>query len=194
MKIKILPILLLTILFVSCQSNTVPKPRGYLRIDVPEKKYQQLQGDFPFKFEYPVYAEISKYQGKASDESNTGNWINVDFPDYNAHIYLTYKPVNGNLGRLIEDAHEFVYKHVSKADAITQTEYLNPEKNVYGLLFDIQGNTASSVQFYVTDSTSNFLRGALYFNTEPNVDSLAPLISFFRKDVEYLMETLEWND
>ena len=194
MKIKLALNLLISLIMISCNSNPAPKPRGYFRIDLPEKEFRELKGDYPFSFYYPVYGEINEYRGRHSGNSESDNWINIDFPKYNAHIYLTYKSVEGNLGTLIDDSHEFVYKHVSKADAISQTEYLNPGRSVYGLLFDIHGNTASSMQFYLTDSTSNFLRGAFYFDCEPNADSLAPLIDFFREDVEYLMGSLQWTD
>lgn len=180
-------------LMISACTNPVPRPRGYFRIDVPEKSYTGLPDIYPYSFEYPSYGKISNYAGISSEVENTSNWLNIDFPDFGAHIYLTYKPVKGNLRDLVEDAHSFVHKHISMADAIEQTEYINPELDVYGLLFDFKGNTATPMQFYLTDSTRNFIRGAFYFDCEPNTDSLAPLIDFFRKDVEYLIESWRWN-
>ncbi len=185
--------LLAAIFLVACNSNPVPRPRGFYRIDLPEKNYRDLVDSYPFSFKYPDYGEISKYEGKIEEGENTSNWLNVDFPEFRAHLYLTFKPVKDNLGQLIEDSHAFVYKHISKADAINQVEFISPETSVYGILFDIKGNTASSLQFYVTDSVSNFMRGAFYFDCEPNMDSLAPLISFFKKDIEVLMESFSWK-
>ena len=185
--------IVLVIFFASCNSNHIPKPRGYFRIDTPAKEYRELGKRYPFNFEYPVYAEISKYQGSPEEKESVDNWLNIDFPAYKAHLYLTFKSVEDNLRELIEDSHSFVYKHVGMADAINQTEFMNSDNDVFGVLFDIKGNTASSVQFFLTDSVSSFIRGALYFDCEPNMDSLAPLISFFRKDVEYLMETFTWQ-
>ena len=180
-------------MIAACNSNHIPKPRGYFRIDTPQKEYTDIVEGYPFSFNYPVYAELNKYKATQSQSEYVSNWLNLDFPAFNAHLYITYKPVENNLGALIEDSHEFVYKHVGKADAINQTEFLSPETSVYGVLFDIKGNTASSLQFYVTDSVSGFLRGALYFDCEPNVDSLAPLISFIREDVVHLIETFSWQ-
>ena len=71
--------------------------------------------------------------------------------------------------------------------------YEDKEKSVYGVLYEIKGNAASSVQFYATDSTKHFLRGALYFNTVPNKDSLAPAIQFVEEDIIHLIETLSWK-
>ncbi len=193
MKAKYNIYLVILILITSCNSNHVPKPRGYFRIDTPEKEYRDLAADYPFSFQYPVYAEIRKYQARASEKEDVSNWFNLDFPDFKAQLYITYKPVEQNLRQLIEDSHSFVYKHVGMADAINQTEYKDDQSSVSGVLFDIKGNTASSIQFYLTDSTSSFLRGALYFDCEPNKDSLAPLISFLREDIEYLMETFTWK-
>ncbi len=196
MKNNILICLILTAIgsfLVACQSNPVPKPRGYFRIDLPEKNYRELLQLYPFSFLYPDYGEVSQYKGSIKPGENTDNWLNIDFPILKAHLYLTYKPVKNNLGILIEDSHSFVYKHVSKADAINQIEFVRPEKSVYGVLFDIKGNTATALQFFVTDSVSNFLRGALYFDCEPNRDSLAPLADFFREDIEMLMESFSWK-
>ncbi len=184
---------IILILITACNSSHIPKPRGYFRISTPEKDYIDMEKGYPFSFKYPIYAELNKYQGAQDKDEDVSNWLNLDFPALNAHLYLTFKPVENNLRTLIEDSHAFVYKHVGKADAIHQTEFISPETSVYGVLFDIKGNTASSLQFYVTDSISGFLRGALYFDCEPSVDSLAPLISFIRTDVEYLMETFSWQ-
>ncbi len=195
MKSKTLIYLLLATiacLLVACHSNPVPRPRGYYRIDLPEKHYKNLVQHYPFSFLYPEYAVISKYKGSTIPGENTENWLNIDFPRFRAHLYLTYKPVEESLGKLIEDSHAFVYKHIVKADAINQEEFISPETSVFGVLFDIKGNTATALQFYITDSVSNFLRGALYFDCEPNRDSLAPLVDFLREDIEVLMESFTW--
>jgi gliding motility-associated lipoprotein GldD len=120
-------------------------------------------------------------------------WINIDFPRYKARIHISYKPVNGNIDNLIEDVRTLAYKHTIKADAINEKVFSNPERKVYGILYDIKGNAASSYQFYVTDSVKHFLRGALYFNVHPNKDSLSPAVEFFGKDMRYLIESLEWK-
>jgi gliding motility-associated lipoprotein GldD len=108
-------------------------------------------------------------------------------------IYLTYKPVENDLNTHLEDSREFVYKHTVMADAIEEIRFENDSLNVYGILYELSGNTASAVQFFLTDSTSHFLRGSLYFNVPPNKDSLAPVIDFIRDDIVYLMESFQWK-
>lgn len=120
-------------------------------------------------------------------------WFNIEFPEYRAKIYLSYKEVNGNLNLLVDDAYKLAYKHTVKADAIEESYWENNEKNVFGTVYFIKGNAASSIQFYVTDSIRNYLRGSLYFNAQPDKDSLAPVIDFFSEDVIHLIETLEWK-
>ncbi|HOU01928.1 MAG TPA: gliding motility lipoprotein GldD [Bacteroidales bacterium] len=192
-------ILLLTICLISgCREVTVPKPKGYFRIDLPEKKYRLFDpatayhpGSLPLLFEYPVYGEISF----KSDDIATPGWFNINFPSYRAKIYFTYKDVRGDLAGLIEESYKLdVKNHITKADAINEELITKPEHRVYGILYDLKGSTATAVQFFVTDSTKHFFRGSLYFSSAPNPDSLAPVIDFFRKDVVHLIETLEWQD
>lgn len=175
-------------LICSCRNNTVPRPRGYFRIDLPEKKYTEFDSICPFTFEYPVYSEIRKEPGM-----DQYCWFNIVFPDYKGKLHLSYMEVKNNLRALTDDAHKLAYKHSVKADAIEERLWINDDENVYGIIYLISGDAASSVQFFVTDSLSHYLRGSLYFNTQPNKDSLAPVINFFRKDVVHLIETLKWK-
>jgi gliding motility-associated lipoprotein GldD len=191
-KFGITGLVLLTI-FTACKENYSAKPRAYYRIDLPVKEYVPLQGDYPYRFEIPTYAQIKPYSGNLKNPDTTRYWINIRFPQFRSRIHITYKPVMNNLPKLIEDSHTFAFKHSIKADAINQKEFSNPQNHVYGILFDIKGNTASSLQFYMTDSTRHFLRGALYFDNEPNKDSIAPVNEFLRQDIERLIETLTWN-
>lgn len=181
------------ILFSGCTSNDdlpIPKPKGYLRVDLPQKSYVKYDTICPFTFYYPNYARIEPDEFKNSEPC----WINIYFPSFSAKIHLSYKEVKNNIGNYLEDSRDFVIKHQVKASAINEQVILRNTSKVYGLVYDIEGNTASSIQFYVTDSTTHFLRGALYFNSRPNADSLAPYISFIRKDVFKLLETLEWKN
>ena len=121
-------------------------------------------------------------------------WINVDIPGLNGKIYLSYKVVGrqNNLNKLIDDAFKLTYKHTYKASSIDEEEIRTPNR-VYGLLYDVGGNAASAKQFYVTDSGSHFLRGALYFYAAPNADSLAPVHKFLQEDIWHLVNTLKWK-
>jgi len=176
-------------LTISCSDNYIPKPRGYFRISFPEKEYQQYQSDCNYSFEYPVYARIVPYSGEDAEPC----WINIEFPGYKGSIYLTYKNLNKNLASYAEDIRTLAYKHIIKADDIVEHTFHDPDRDIYGVLYDIQGNTAASLSFFLTDSTDNFLSGSLYFNVVPNKDSLAPVIDFFGQDIIHLIETFSWN-
>jgi len=193
-KIKLTVLLLIFGLF-SCREVNVPKPKGYFRIDLPQKDYVMFNEtgkvkDLPLVFEYPVYGKISD---KVDDRSEPG-WFNIEFPSFKARIYLTYKDIAGDLESLIEQTYTMnVKNHITKADAINEQLINDGENRIFGILYDLKGNTASAVQFYVTDSINHYLRGSLYFESEPDADSLAPVIDFFREDVIHLIETLKWK-
>lgn len=174
---------------LSCSSDYSPKPRGYFRIDFPERSYVTYEDDCPFIFRYPSFARIS------SDESSVAQpcWINIDFPEFNGRLHISYKEVDNNLVEYIEDTRKLAFKHTVMADAIDEHMFINEEKNVYGVLYDIKGNSASALQFFLTDSSRHFFRGALYFNVQPNKDSLAPVIDYFREDIEHFIETFAWK-
>ena len=179
---------MLCVLLMCIRVSYVPKPRGYFRIDFPEKSYANYEGKCPFSFELPAYTKVELIRSESYDSC----WFNVSFPRHNAKVHFTYLPVHNNLELYLEDAYVFAFKHEVKANAISRTQYHNPDSRVSGLLYDIKGNVASNLQFYATDSTNHFLRGALYFEVKPNQDSLAPVIDFIKADVVHLLETLEW--
>jgi gliding motility-associated lipoprotein GldD len=175
--------------FNTCKENYTPKPPGYIKVDYPEKKYKMYDLNPAFRFEYPEYAVITR---DLSSKAREG-WLNVNIPSLNGIIYLNYRKINNNLAAYIEDSRVMVYKHTIKAESIDESVITKPSQRVYGIFYDLRGNTASSIQFFVTDSLKHFLRGSLYFNTQPNQDSLAPVISFVRKDIDHMIKTLEWK-
>jgi gliding motility-associated lipoprotein GldD len=180
----------LALLAIACQETYSPKPEAYFRIDFPEKSYQRFDSaHYPYSFDYPEYAQARQEHSGP----NKPYWANIEFPRYGATIHLTYHALDSNLHEHTELTREFAFKHTTKAEAIGQKELYNPERGIYGILYDIKGNTASSVQFFVTDSHNHYLRGALYFMCKPNKDSLAPAIEFFREDIVRLMESIEWK-
>ncbi|NBV36927.1 MAG: hypothetical protein EBR94_06630 [Bacteroidetes bacterium] len=126
---------------------------------------------------------------------HTPGWYNLQFPSLDVTLHLTYYKFNQwNLfDSLIYDTRKLVNKHIQKADDIVErpTQFLNPAAK--GLVFSIQGNTATNFNFYVTDSTSHFLRGALYFNNHTESDSIAPVYQFVEADVLHLIKTLKWK-
>jgi len=179
-----------------CRDAVVPKPKGHFRIDLPQRQYLLFNdkpgmiNNMPFSFEYPSYGHMS-FQVENRTEPG---WFNIEFPAYRAKIYLTYKDVNNDFEGLMEQTYKMnVKNHIAKADAINEQMFNNQENKVFGVLYDLKGNTASAVQFYVTDSVKHYLRGSLYFSAEPNADSLAPVINFFREDIIHLIENMKWK-
>lgn len=186
----ILVIITLTVILNGCRQDYAPKPRGYFRIDLPEKQYVRFDSTYPYSFEYPVYAKITADKRATSEPY----WINIDFPGFQGRIYISYKPVKQNLTEYLEDARTFVVKHIPKAEAIDDSLIYRPEDRVFGLVYYIEGSQAASpCQFFVTDSSANFLRGALYFNVSPNNDSLAPVLAFIQEDIRHLVNTFQWK-
>lgn len=187
---QLLLILAIMAALSGCQSDYTPKPRGYFRIDLPDHQYRLFDTTFPYEFEYPIYAMIVPDTLGLAEPY----WINVRYTAFDATLHISYKEIHQNLNRYLRDAHKLVDKHIPKANAITQQAYIDTSDQVYGLTFAIKGSEAASpFQFYLTDSISRFVRGALYFNLVPNNDSLAPVIDFLREDINHMITTFQWK-
>jgi gliding motility-associated lipoprotein GldD len=194
-----MPVLLL---FAACNGNHdySPKPRGYFRIDFPKKAYQQFDGPYPFTFIYPKYAVMEK-DSAASLQKNNKKLINMkyllnmQFPQFNGTLHLSYESITSKkvFDELTEDARTFAFKHSVKATSIDQGIIHNSDRKIYGIYYTIDGNAASSIQFYVTDSVKNYMRGALYFNTVPRLDSIQPVLKFVKKDIDTMIKTFRWK-
>lgn len=183
-------LIVLIFFLTACREEPIPKPRGYFRIALPEKSYQLSDTSWPYHFAYPEYARFLP----DSREGSEAYWANIEVPEYKASIHLSYKKVDGNLDHYTEDARSLAMKHIAKSTSIREMQISRPEADVYGMVYDIRGSeTASPFQFYVTDSLRHFLRGALYFNHQPNNDSLAPVIRFLEEDMYHLLRTLHWE-
>ncbi|MBS1773902.1 MAG: gliding motility lipoprotein GldD [Bacteroidetes bacterium] len=193
---RLLPLLI--ILFAACGPDVyTPKPRGYYRIELPTRSYQKFNTPgFPYTFEYPTYGKITNDTSYTGSKSEKPYWINVDFPSLGGKIYLSYKSIDNaqSLNKLIEDAYVMtVEAHNKRADNIEPIVFHNKQYNVHGLFYNVSGNAASAYQFFATDSTKHFLRGALYFEVSPNADSLKPVNEFLRTDIQHILETLRWQ-
>ena len=191
MKVKLLLFMLLTVLLVAmaCDRGTTPKPAGYVRVIYPEKEYVRFDRADPFEFEVPVYAEVQPARTKSAEPW----WYDIVFPDFKGTVHLSYKQLDGDVEEYIEDTRTLVYKHTSRADGIQEIPFMDPENRRYGILYELGGNVASTVQFFLTDSTEHFLRGSLYFSTTTNRDSLNPIIRFVKQDIEHMIETVRWK-
>ncbi|TDX13996.1 gliding motility lipoprotein GldD [Flavobacterium sp. S87F.05.LMB.W.Kidney.N] len=176
--------ILLALTVLSCKKDVLPKPASFLRLDYAEAKYVNFENNCPFAFQMNEDAVIK-------GEKDCG--FAITYPKMKATIYLTYKPVNGNIDKLLRDAQKLTYEHVIKADDILEQPYINPQKKVYGMFYQVDGNAATNSQFYVTDSTRHFLIGSVYFYAKPNFDSIMPAASYVKNDMQRLMETLKWK-
>jgi gliding motility-associated lipoprotein GldD len=176
------------LLLAGCGNDPVPKPPGYFRIDLPEQAYTTWAPECPFTAEIPAYAQAVR--GGRGDEPC---WFNLAFNGQRALVHLTYRPVNGDLAKLIDNAHGYKNAHEVKADRITSERVLRDSARVFGNIFDVEGDVASPMVFYLTDSTSHFLYGSLYFSAKPNADSLAPVTTRLREDLRHFAGTLRWK-
>lgn len=184
------------LLLFGCTEKYTPKPRQFFRIDFPEKTYHPLKNGFPYQFDIPDYSKIIH----DVDNPDQPNWINISVPANKAEIHISYYDLSNQkssnrvlLNKFMEDSRTLAYKHSQKADAIQEQVFMNPANNVFGLIYKIEGNAASPFQFFLTDSTNHFLRGALYIRDIPNIDSLKPVIDFLETDIIRLIETTTWN-
>lgn len=173
------------IALASCSEDTKPKPSGELRLEYPTAKYQPYGGTCPFTFDFSNFSKL----GQAKKDC----WYNISYPTMKANIFFTYYPITNNFGLHLKEAERMVYEHTIKASSIDTKSFAFPEKKVYGNYYELKGQSASNIQFYITDSTKHFVTGNLYFNTRPKPDSLAPAVDYIRKDILHLIETFQWK-
>ena len=195
-QLRISYFLVLFFLITSCNSDPRPRPKGYFQIDFPEKKYVLFdQPGYPYTFEYPIYGKVIKDSTFFDDQPENPYWVNLDFPSLGGRMYLSYKTVGGKnvFSKLVEDAFKMTSKHSLKATSIDEIA-VEGGLGVKGFVFDVGGNAATGKQFFVSDSTKHFLRGALYFDATPNYDSIRPVEQFLYKDMQHLIQTLKWRN
>ena len=180
------------VILASCEKSYIPKPKGYNRIDLPEHQYQNLADTFPFSFEYSQFAKILPDSSWISERY----WIDIFYPQLGSSIAISYKQVNNSedsLRNFLNTAYRLTSKHQIKAYAID--EYIfTTDMGKTAVLANLSGEVPSQQQFFSTDSTAHFLRGALYFNTATKNDSLAPVINFMKEDIMHMLNTLQWQD
>jgi gliding motility-associated lipoprotein GldD len=203
----------LTFLLAACNSPYTSKKAGYYKIDLPQKKYVVFnEPGVPYSFEYPTYANVVRDTTYFEENPEDKFWRNIDFGPFNAKLFLSYKRIGGNalykvkqangtykdsLGvnkydNLIVDAFKLTNKNDEVATSKKDSLFRNAN-NVTGLLFKLGGNAATQRQFFMTDTSTNFLRGALYFYATPNADSVKPIVEFLQKDIDHLISTFTWK-
>lgn len=181
---SVLTVLIIILSVISCKDEVLPKPKSYLSLNYPEAEYQLFKSNCGYDFQYNT-------NGKVVSKGNCN--FQIEYPKLKATVYLTYKPVTGNIDALLRDAQKLTYEHVIKADNISEQPYINEERKAYGMFYEVGGNAASQSQFYLTDSTKHFLVGSVYFYAKPNFDSVLPAAHYVKNDLRMLMESLEWK-
>ncbi|MBP8823435.1 MAG: hypothetical protein KBH07_07310 [Flavobacteriales bacterium] len=191
--------MLLPIFLAGCSDDPVPKPHGYFRIDLPADSIRPATAPCPFTAHIPVYARLLPAAGTGAAASAAGAqglqacWTDLVFPGQHAVVHMTWRRIQGDLPELVHDAYAFKEKHQAMATRIRTEDVVRDSARVYGTLFNVEGNVASPFVFYLTDSTTNFLYGALYFDVHPNADSLAPVSGRIRSDMERFARSLRWE-
>lgn len=172
----------LVLSFVSCDSSSLPKQKGFFAPD----------------FSYPKYTiqNLCNFSYNINLDSNIIN-INdcnheIKYNKLKAKVYLNKINLNNNLNEISSIFDEKVFNNSEYADRILTSEYSNYEKKVYSKLYFFVGDAPSNIQFYLTDSLSNFLSASVYFDSKPNYDSLFPYIHYIRSDIKKIIESFEW--
>ena len=187
MKQIIKSVLLLSIsslLLTSCNKETKPKPDSFLRLEYPKAVYKNFDETCAFSFDKNEFSIVEQEKNCA---------FKIEYPNLKATIYINYKPVDNNLNKLLKDAQKLTYDHTIKADAIAEQPFVNLQNKVYGMFYEVEGNAATNVQFYATDSVKNFVVGSLYFYAKPNYDSILPAAAYVKDDMRRIMESIRWK-
>jgi gliding motility-associated lipoprotein GldD len=214
LKIYSLLVLPLCIFLFSCNSTYTSKKKGYYKIDFPERKYLRFEKpDFPYTFEYPAYANVIKDSTYFDSNPENPYWINIDFPSFGGRIFLSYKIIGGKaiykikqangtykdsaginaFDNMVNDAFNLTNKNQAITTAIRDSVMHTPN-GVSGVFFKVGGNAATARQFFLSDTTKNFIRGALYFDVTPNADSLKPVQDFLQEDITHMINTFHWTN
>jgi gliding motility-associated lipoprotein GldD len=201
------------LILISCNSNYTSKKEGYFKIDFPKKAYTTFNDPaYPYSFEYPVYARIAKDSAYFNVGEKNPYWINIVFPAFRGTIFISYKNIGGtsvykvkspdgtyrdsigknSFQKMVNDSYNLTYKNDIKAYSI-QDSVMHTPNNITGVFFTLSGNVATAKQFFLSDTTHHFLRGALYFDATPNEDSLRPVNEFLQQDMKHLINTLKWK-
>ena len=202
------------LLLAACNSTYTSKKKGYFKIDFPDHKYVLLNDpSLPYSFEYPVYAKIITDSTYFDNNPENPFWRNVDFPQFNARIFLSYKAIGGkalykikkpdgsykdSLGTnyfdaMVNDAYNLTNKNEAVASSIRDSVF-RTSNGISGVFFKVGGNAATGRQFFMSDTGKNFIRGALYFDTTPNADSLMPVQNFLQADIIHLINSFRWKN
>ena len=171
-------------LLVSCSKDSQPKPYGELRLEYPNPQYKKFEACH-YGFDFSDFATIS--------DAKKPCWYYIDYPKMKAKVFITYFPIKNDFLLHVKESEKMVYEHTIKASSIDTKSFTYPDRKVYGNFYELKGQTASNIQFYITDSTKHYVTGNLYFNTRPKPDSLAPAVKYIKNDLLHLIDTFHWK-
>jgi gliding motility-associated lipoprotein GldD len=196
---KFSPLLLPPLLWLSCTDAPVARPDAFMRIGLPSTEaYAPLNEDAPFGLSINTEAKVIVKEvltEEGTEQAREGEyWLDIAYPSILSTVQFTYKPVDNNLEALVRDAQQLAYKHTLKASGMREQFFEYKDEKVYGLYYELSGASATTTQFYATDSTEHFLRGVLYHYSPPNADSLAPVTQFMREEILQMISTLNWGN
>lgn len=198
---------------IACNSTYTSKKKGYFNIDLPKHEYVVFdKPEFPYSFDYPAYAQVIKDSTFFDASPENPYWVNIDFPKLNARIFLSYKIIGGKamykiknpdgsyrdstginqFDRMVNDAFNLTNKNQAISSSIKDSLF-QTKNGITGVFFKVGGNAATAKQFFLSDTSKNFLRGALYFDATPNVDSLKPVQDFLQVDMDLMINSFRWK-
>ena len=140
--------------------------RAIIDSNYQKEEYISLPDSLPYSFDVSKAVRILRDSSYIAERY----WIDLYYPTITANIQITYKALNEDrqlLEELVNDAYRLTSKHQIKAYAIEETVVRTPSGKT-AVIAELEGEVPSQFQFFVTDSTHNFLRGA-------------PLFSYFNK-------------
>ncbi len=195
--IRLVILILVSCILYSCKEDRVytPKPRMYPRVEFPVKSYEDF--DFEacsFTFKKPKYAKVKTGIDFFGQKAEHPCWFDLEIESLNTSLHFSYTEIEGDntLEKLVTDAFKIAEEHNSKSN-YTEEALIENKHGVKGLMFNLEGPVASPINFFLTDTTSHFVRASLYFNSAVNTDSTQVVLDFVSKDVDKILSTFEWK-
>ena len=186
---KIISLLLIffTIL-CSCVEGNLPKQRAFLRIEFPEPNYTALK---------EIKSPVDFYYNLSAADINVINTkqFSINYPKMNLVVDMSLKKISKeeDLENNFRDFSLTLETHSKKSNGMFVREYEDVNNRVYAKIFEMRGDVASPIQFYLTDSISNFINGSLNLKFKSKYDSIFPTIQYVKNDILVLVESLNWR-
>ena len=188
---KVLKIFLTLFIVASCGQDeiTIPKPPTYLRLNLPNHSYANFTDNCPYSFDASTLFKVEKVEEKGVETCHK----DIQLGALNGIIHFSYIDMVEPLSRYVNYSNDKVDEHKIKATSIEDVKIVRPKDRVFGTFFELKGDVATPFQFYLTDSTSRFVSGVVYFNSVPNYDSLRPSIEYLKVDLMRMVNTFKWK-